>query len=66
MSRLQYLECDLFTDFEIENPEIIIKFSLLPQVASYEDGTYKDLSNDQFMERISEPINDGYFEVSPI
>ncbi|CAG5086360.1 Oidioi.mRNA.OKI2018_I69.PAR.g11188.t1.cds [Oikopleura dioica] len=63
MSRLQHLECDLFTDFEIENPEIIIKFSLLPQVASYEDGTYKDLSNDQFMERISEPINDGYFEV---
>ena len=32
-------------------------------MASYEDGTYKDLSNEQFMDRISEPINDGYFEV---
>jgi len=63
MSRLQHLQCDLFTDFEVEKPEIIIKFSLLPQVASYEDGLYKDLSNEQFMDRISEPINDGYFEV---
>merc|ERR1711937_709822 len=48
---------------EIEEPEIIIKFTLLPTIKSFITGEYEDITNEDFLNDIGPMINDGGFEV---
>ena len=62
-SRMQRFQTDLFTDFEIEQPEIIIKFTLLPTIKSFITGEFEDITNEDFLNDIGPMINDGGLEV---
>jgi len=54
-TRIQHMHVDLYTDFELEDPEIMIRFSLLPYQAF---NDYEDLTNEEFLNRI-QPTIDG-------
>ena len=47
--------------FQLEEPEIMVRFALLPFV-TYND--YEDLTNDEFLDRIREPIDSELIAVS--
>ena len=49
--------------FQLENPEIMIRFSLLPY-QSFNDE--EDLTNEEFLNRIQEPIDGEMIAVSII